>query len=477
MQSKIIKMLMGGTNVFACLQTGFGKSLLFQLPALMDDQLTIVISPLIATIDDQTKSLNSCFDDMPARAWHSGIEQEEKQRILQEIDTVRLLYCSPESLVQTDLLELIVRRKKLVRRIVVDEVHLVHFWGANFRPAYTHIRQRTEEVIGPVNWLAITATANRDTIDMIMSSLGTDFKIIASNPVRNNIEYLRFPMTRAKDLSLKDVIKNKREKRCNVYDLDSRTIADNIHQHLRSSEKTIVFCTTKKRAIALQALLDVACPVYCYHGALSYADRTRVVNAYTKDESAVLIATAAFSVGVDIAGIDCIIHAETPLSIDAYLQETGRAGRGGYHGQSARALFLYDETISNKSANSLVRLSYPQRHEIEAVLEYLQLWRVCCHEQGTVEPGDWCYYDITEMAEMLKLSRYSIKRCLELLQRSCIELDIEPYTKYRITGEFDWDAYRKKRDCVSADLVAMKGYMHTDLSAKEYLLNHYILSK
>ncbi len=311
-QRQIIDAVASGENVLAIMPTGGGKSLCFQLPALLNDGLTVVISPLIALMRDQVRGLKAA--GVAAGAITSGNTQSEIDTVFSQITSgdLKLLYVAPERLASSKIQNIL--RKSNIRCLAVDEAHCVSQWGHDFRPDYLLIGKLRHRLDVPL--CAFTATADNETQQEIIERLfgGADPKVFLRGFDRPNI-YLSFV---PKD--------NPRRQIMNFVDK-------------RKGQSGIIYCGTRAKTESLAQALEEAGHNSCYyHGGMD-ADRRKVVESrFVLEDGLVIVATVAFGMGVDKPDIRWVVHADLPKSIEGYYQEIGRAGRDGGH---AETLTLY----------------------------------------------------------------------------------------------------------------------------------------
>jgi len=311
-QGEIIDAVACGENVLAIMPTGGGKSLCFQLPALLNDGLTVVISPLIALMRDQVRGLKAV--GLAAGAITSGNTKEEMDEVFSQIISgdLKLLYLAPERLVSKKIQNILSSAN--VTSIAVDEAHCVSQWGHDFRPDYLGIGELRRALGVPIS--AFTATADNQTQQEIIERLfdGVAPKVFLRGFDRPNI-YLSFMPK----------------------DNPRRQIMDFVHQ--RKGQSGIIYCGTRAKTETLAQALEEAGHSSCfYHGGMD-ADRRKVVESrFALEDGLIVVATIAFGMGVDKPDIRWVMHADLPKSIENYYQEIGRAGRDG--GQ-AETLTLY----------------------------------------------------------------------------------------------------------------------------------------
>jgi ATP-dependent DNA helicase RecQ len=311
-QEEIARAVAEGQDVLAILPTGGGKSLCFQLPALVRPGLTVVISPLIALMRDQVRALEQA--GAPAAALTSGQSAAEAEAVFAALEagSLKLLYIAPERLAAGGT-------ERLLRRagcglIAVDEAHCVSQWGHDFRPDYLRIGPLRRALGVPL--AAFTATADPETRAEIVARLfdGGAPRVFLRGFDRPNL-HLAFA----------------------VKDQPRRQLMDFVGR--RRGRSGIVYCATRARAESLaKALSEAGHPAHAYHGGMDDAARRRVEAAFQAEEGAIVCATVAFGMGVDKPDVRWVLHADLPKSIEAYWQEVGRAGRDGL---PAEALTLY----------------------------------------------------------------------------------------------------------------------------------------
>ncbi|OWU86086.1 ATP-dependent DNA helicase RecQ [Oceanicola sp. 22II-s10i] len=310
-QAEIVEAVSAGRDVLAIMPTGGGKSLCYQLPALMGEGLTVVISPLIALMRDQVRALREA--GVEAGALTSGNTPEETDFVWERIEAgaLRLLYLAPERLAGEGTVRML--RRIGVKRIAVDEAHCVSQWGHDFRPDYLRIGELRKALGVPV--AAFTATADAETRDEIVARLfdGPPETFLRGFD-RPNI-HLAF---QAKDNPRTQIL----------------TFAA-----ARKGQSGIVYCGTRAKTETLaQALREAGHLAIHYHGGMEAEDRRVAETRFQREDGLIVCATVAFGMGVDKPDIRWVAHADLPKSIEAYYQEIGRAGRDG---APAETLTLY----------------------------------------------------------------------------------------------------------------------------------------
>ncbi|MDE6269229.1 MAG: DNA helicase RecQ [Muribaculaceae bacterium] len=305
-QGEIIEAVAAGRDALVLMPTGGGKSLCYQMPALLsDDGLCVVVSPLIALMDDQVAALMA--NGIPALAVHSNRPDDEVREGLEQarMGRVKLLYTSPERFVQ----DLDAWSRSLpIRLVAIDEAHCISQWGHDFRPVYTELRG-IKERLPHVPVVALTATADRLTRDDILQQLALrDPYVWIGSFDRPNISIDVCP----------DPGKKERIRR--ICALAERYPADS----------GIVYCLSRAKAEDMAAALRMAgLSVACYHAGLPAEQREAAQRAFVNSEVNVICATVAFGMGIDKSNIRWVVHNNMPANIESYYQEIGRAGRDG----------------------------------------------------------------------------------------------------------------------------------------------------
>lgn len=302
LQEDIITSVLENEDTFALLPTGGGKSICFQIPALIKNGICIVVTPLIALMKDQVKSLKQ--KGIKAIAINSGISYSDLDTQLDNCiyGNYKFLYLSPERLQQPLVIERIQQMK--VNLIAIDEAHCISQWGNDFRPAYKNI-STIRQIHPHVNCIALTATAKQNVIDDVIENL--DFvspKIFKGSFERFNISY-RVIHTDDKLFQLTQTL-NSFTGSSIIY-VRSRKASEEIHNYLESKNFTSAY----------------------YHGGLTTKEKQIRLDQWLNDQKRIMLATTAFGMGIDKANVKTVIHFNLPESIESYYQEAGRAGRNG----------------------------------------------------------------------------------------------------------------------------------------------------
>ena len=306
-QLQVISSLLDGRDVFVLMPTGAGKSLCYQLPALMSEGTAIVISPLIALMKNQVDALRMhCENDAIAHFLNSSLSKSQIENVKNDVleERTKLLYVAPESLSKEENLEFL--KHVAVSFYAVDEAHCISEWGHDFRPEYRRIRQVTAE-IGTRPIIALTATATPKVQHDIQKNLGMlDAKVYKSSFNRQGLKYEIRPKTKDIDTNIIKYIKQ------------------------NPGKSGIVYCLSRKKVEELTEVLrlnDIR--ALAYHAGMDAATRSENQDAFLHERAEVIVATIAFGMGIDKPDVRFVIHYDVPKSLEGYYQETGRAGRDG----------------------------------------------------------------------------------------------------------------------------------------------------
>ncbi|MEQ9098778.1 MAG: DNA helicase RecQ [Imperialibacter sp.] len=323
-QEAIIKNILDGRNTFVIMPTGAGKSLCYQLPALILDGAAIVISPLIALMKNQVDQLNAV--GVNAQFLNSTLTKTEMNRVKRETlsGEVQLLYVAPESLTKEENIEFL--KKANISFAAIDEAHCISEWGHDFRPEYRRIKQILAQISNmPV--IALTATATpKVQIDIQKNLQMEEADIFKSSFNRENLYYEVRPKQHTKKQLVKFVKSQK-------------------------GKSGIVYCLSRKKVEEIANLLQVndvkAAP---YHAGLDAAVRIKNQDDFLNEEVDVIVATIAFGMGIDKPDVRFVVHYDTPKSLEGYYQETGRAGRDGLEGNCIM-FYSYNDIIKLEKFN------------------------------------------------------------------------------------------------------------------------------
>ena len=341
-QKEIIQKVIGQENVLGIMPTGSGKSICYQLPSLLLDGLTVVVSPLISLMKDQVDAANQL--GIPATFINSSLDGYETARRFQEIDRqqYRLLYIAPERFIMPDFIQAMNRWN--VCMIAIDEAHCISQWGHDFRPSYLQMAKQLNQLPNRPVIVALTATA---TIQV-----AADIKRLLKIPDGNHIqtgferENLRF-----------QVVKDQKKEQYLVEYLK-----------INKNQSGIIYAATRKEVDRIYHLLKkFGFSIGRYHGGLNENERTAMQEAFLYDRLQLIVATNAFGMGINKSNVRFVIHYQIPGSLEAYYQEAGRAGRDGLSSE-AILLFAPQDTQVQKFF-----IQQSQREEEQKQKEYEKL--------------------------------------------------------------------------------------------------------
>ncbi len=406
-QREIVEHLIAGGSAFVLMPTGGGKSLCYQIPAILRPGVAIVVSPLISLMKDQVDALRAA--GVRAAYYNSSLEATEARRVLAQLHggELDLLYAAPEWLMTSATLA---RLHEIagdsqaggIALIAIDEAHCVSQWGHDFRPEYVQLGQLRELFPG-VPVMACTATADPQTRTDVQARLGlADAPVFITGFDRPNIRYTVVDKRHPLDQLLALIALNK-------------------------GESGIVYCLSRKRTEEVAARLTAAgVRAAAYHAGLAPAERDRVQTAFARDEVDVVVATVAFGLGIDKPDVRFVCHYDLPKNLESYYQETGRAGRDGLPAEALLLFSLADAAV----AHSLIeRGGNPEQvrielHKLNAMVGFGEattcrrrvllgyLGEPLAHDCGNcdvcLEPPDT--YDATEHARMALSCVYRLRQ-------------------------------------------------------------------
>ena len=307
-QESVVESILEHRDVLAIMPTGAGKSICYQVPALMLSGITIVISPLISLMQDQVKALNEA--GIHAAFINSSLSESQisKALYLAAGGRYKIIYVAPERLENYEFLEF--ARQVEISMVTVDEAHCISQWGQDFRPSYVKIVDFVKNLPGRPIVSAFTATATEEVKNDILCTLNLeDPKVVITGFDRKNLYYSVENIRRKDDF-----------------------VMDYIDRH--PTESGIIYCSTRKNVDNLfELLFQKGVAVTRYHAGLNNETRKKNQDDFIYDRTPVIIATNAFGMGIDKPDVRYVIHYDIPKSLEGYYQETGRAGRDGGEGQ------------------------------------------------------------------------------------------------------------------------------------------------
>jgi ATP-dependent DNA helicase RecQ len=302
-QEDVLSATLGGKDVLAVMPTGSGKSLCFQLPPIVRERLTLVVSPLIALMRDQVAQLREL--GVEAASLNSSSDADERRSVARGLRdrSLRLLYIAPERLLRDDVLTSL--KGASIDLLAIDEAHCVSQWGHDFRPEYLRLRE-VAEALGGVQTIGVTATADAPTRAEIAAKL-----------------FVRPPQIFVRSFDRPNLFLAMRPKTDATRQLIARLDA-------HRGESGIVYCASRRRTEELaEEFTCIGRRALPYHAGLEHSIRTRNQDAFLREDDCIVCATIAFGMGIDKPDVRFVFHADMPSSIEAYYQEIGRAGRDG----------------------------------------------------------------------------------------------------------------------------------------------------
>ncbi len=312
LQEKVIKNVIEGNNTFVIMPTGGGKSLCYQLPALLKDGTAIVVSPLIALMKNQVDALRgiSTNEDGVAHVLNSSLNKSEVKQVKQDIldGVTKLLYVAPESLTKEEYIKFLQSVK--ISFVAIDEAHCISEWGHDFRPEYRNLRPIIDRLGNDIPIIGLTATATPKVQEDIVKNLAIqDAALFKASFNRPNLFYEVRPKTKNVDADIIRFVKK------------------------NPGKSGIIYCLSRKKVEELAQMLQVnGVSAVPYHAGFDSKTRSKYQDMFLMEDVDVVVATIAFGMGIDKPDVRYVIHHDIPKSIESYYQETGRAGRDGGEG-------------------------------------------------------------------------------------------------------------------------------------------------
>lgn len=334
-QESIINDVISGRDVLVLMPTGGGKSLCYQIPSIVRPGVGIVVSPLIALMEDQVAALK--LQGINAAYYNSSLSSEEARQVLAQLhnDELDLLYIAPERLISASFLDRLAECH--IALFAIDEAHCVSQWGHDFRPEYAALGLLKAH-FPQIPIIALTATADKQTRQDIVVKLNYQPKKYVASFNRPNIHYKVVPKTNA---------------------------AKQLNQFLQSEvqQSGIIYCGTRNSVERLaEKLQDMGFKARGYHAGLAHSERREVQSLFRHDRIDIVVATIAFGMGIDKPNVRFVVHHDLPKNIEGYYQETGRAGRDGL---PAQALLLYDAADSARLRSWIVNTPLDEQRRVE----------------------------------------------------------------------------------------------------------------
>lgn len=385
-QEEAIQSVLDGNDTLVLFPTGGGKSLCYQVPAVVQDGLTVVISPLIALMQDQVQQLNQA--GIRATFLNSTISSYEvEQRLVNARNGMyKLIYIAPERL-STELWK--VEQPNLdIQLVAIDEAHCISEWGHDFRPSYREIRMELEDLPETTRWIALTATATPEVKKDILENLGFDDPVVVTGGFKRENLHWWVSRTEKKRTMLRKSVKK-------ASDLGSG----------------IVYASTRRDCEEWANYFDGdGISAKPYHAGLDTATRNKIQQDWIDGEISLVVATNAFGMGIDKADCRYVIHYTIPFSLEAYYQEAGRAGRDG---EISYPILIYKESDVQYLKNRIEQ-NYPDRETLQKVYDGLcdDLDLAVGSEQESPEE-----IHLDNISKRTKLSVSQVSNSINLLQR------------------------------------------------------------
>lgn len=311
LQEEVIQSILQGHNTFVIMPTGGGKSLCYQLPALIKDGTAIVVSPLIALMKNQVDALRAISsEDGIAHVLNSSLNKTEVKQVMSDITNgiTKLLYVAPESLTKDTYVDFL--QQQTISFVAIDEAHCISEWGHDFRPEYRNLKNIIQRIGDNIPIIGLTATATPKVQEDILKNLSMqDANTFKASFNRPNLYYEIRPKTKNVDSDITRFVKK------------------------NDGKSGIIYCLSRKRVEELAQILQVnGIKAIPYHAGLDAKTRVKHQDMFLKEDADVVVATIAFGMGIDKPDVRFVIHNDIPKSIESYYQETGRAGRDGGEG-------------------------------------------------------------------------------------------------------------------------------------------------
>ncbi len=384
LQEEIIQSVIDGNDALALMPTGGGKSLCFQVPAMCQEGICLVVSPLIALMKDQVYHLRE--KKIAAEAIYSGMHFKDIDRVLDNCiyGNIKFLYLSPERLTSEIVQERI--SKMNVNLLAIDEAHCISQWGYDFRPAYLEI-SAIRPLLPNTPVLALTATATEKVVEDIQQKLEfSDGQVFQKSFGRDNLAYVVLK-EEGKEAKLLDILK-------------------------KVKGSGVVYVRNRKKTKAIAMYLNRhGIQADFYHAGLSTDERSRKQEAWINNVTRVIVCTNAFGMGIDKPDVRTVVHLDLPDSPEAYFQEAGRAGRDG---EKAFAILLYD-TTDGESLERNLELSFPPIPEIKRTYQALGSYFQLATGAGKNESYD---FDLVSFCQKFSLKPVTVFNSLRVLEQS-----------------------------------------------------------
>ncbi|PZR59627.1 MAG: hypothetical protein DLM50_00510 [Candidatus Meridianibacter frigidus] len=444
-QEEVVARVIAGVDTLAILATGAGKSLTYQLPALLLEGTTVVVSPLIALMKDQLDMLTE-RGVTEVVALNSTLSEEQELACLERVRTgkIKIVFVTPEKLEDEAFLKLL--ETLHIPLFVVDEAHCISHWGHDFRPAYLALGHVIEKLGRPAV-LALTATATPAVREDILQQLGIpNTKPIVKGFDRPNLVY---------------------EVRRAESENDKYKILRSLFENDDLEGTGIIYTATIKNAHEVQKYLQDALdiPAAVYHSKLQKQERVSVHELFMNESIRAVVATNAFGLGIDKSNIRFVVHYDLPGSVEAYTQEAGRAGRDG---DPSRCILIY-RTSDTRVQNYFLTGKYPDVEEVQKVFGTLEYFAT---QTGGVS--------LTDLRKISQLPLTKLKVILALLKKSGF-IETSSRSKYVLTDAalknralvLNLANYETKKSYDQSKLAMMLQYAETSSCRRRFILNYF----
>ncbi len=443
-QEEVVRRVVAGQDCLAILATGAGKSLTYQLPALLLDGTTVVVSPLIALMKDQCDMLRE-LGIKEVVAFNSTLSEDQEAASLERLGSgkIKIAFVTPEKLEDEGFVALL--RSLRVPLFVVDEAHCISHWGHDFRPAYLALGAIIER-LGHPTVLALTATATPAVREDILHQLGIpQVKPVVKGFDRPNLRYeVRRAESEAHKLKLLKAL----------------------FEHALEGTG-IIYTATIKNALDVQRYLEesLGVPAAVYHSKLQKHERINVHELFMDEKIRAVVATNAFGLGIDKPNIRFVVHYDLPGSIEAYTQEAGRAGRDGLPSRCVLVYRMSDTRVQNYFLTG----KYPDVEEVQKIF-------------GTLEyfAGQSDGVSLTDLRKISQLPLTKLKVILALLKKSGF-IETRARSKYALTEAalknrdlvLNLTNYETKKSYDQSKLAMMLQYAETTSCRRRFILNYF----